>query len=481
MICKIQPPNPDINNAVSYNEKKANGVEGIREHREDPDLKGIEDGRILATRNVPVGSTLVAEFSRLKLENIKKSKGPVVRNTAFHMSVNPSETDRHLSEKEAVALIDELMDRLGYREQPYRIYEHTDTGRLHYHVVSCRIGKDARKINDSFEWLRLRTHLREMSAKYGFEIILSDFEEERDRKERASMGMPEEPIEKIVQKTGGRSAGPEPEEKKQKTAVRAFNRRSETPVTEQLNEICEDALKWNFTTFEQLQALLIRRYNTLIEIEDDGSEDGRIVVFGADGKGLPVTPPLREAEIGVELMRRIKDKCENTKMSFRKEQRKRLETLAAAAAAAAETYEDFCAIMEKKGAYVVVSWTKDGKPFGLTYLDRATKCAWKGSETTRDLSWLKQTAEQKGWTITPDKFQETVEKRNRMPSRRTAVRTKRKTTVGRDPSGQGGERRRGGIHIPGAHHKESTARAGDGKRDSIWKDETDRLEDEMNL
>ena len=112
-------------------------------------------------------------------------------------------------------------------------------------------------------------------------------------------------------------------------------------------------------------------------------------------------------------------------MSARKEQRKRLETLAAAAAAKAQSYEEFRAIMATKGTYVVLSWTRTGEPFGVTYLDRATRCAWKGSETGTDFKWLKTVVEKKGWTLTRDSHQATVEKHSRMPSRKARLSVRR--------------------------------------------------------
>ena len=109
MICEIQPPNPNIANAVDYNERKMSGRD-VRDHERDASLGDIEDGYVLATRNVPEGTTLLEEFHRLKLVGLKSGKrGPNTKNTTFHMSVNPSATDRPLSDREAVELIDEIM------------------------------------------------------------------------------------------------------------------------------------------------------------------------------------------------------------------------------------------------------------------------------------------------------------------------------------------------------------------------------------
>lgn len=410
MICKIQPPNPDVESAVKYNERKMNSAEGIRDHETAPELRGIEDGHILATRNVPEGSTLIDEFRRLKTLSMRERKsGPAIRNTSFHMSVNPSETDTPLDEATAVKLIDEIMTGLGYKDQPYRIYKHTDIARTHYHVVSTRIGQDGKRVNADWERLKLRDILKGLSERYGFSVVLS----EDEMMEEIRKGMREErKISEAKERKG--PARPDPEKRK---PVPPFSKRRDTPVREQMREAIEDSMSWSLTTFEQYQALMLRRYRLLVEIERDGDGE-RLKVSGTDAKGNPITPLLSEDEIGVGLLRWLRDKTENERMGKRRSQRDRLERLAEAATEAAGSYGEFVKIMEEKGVYTVISWTRDGEPFGVTWLDRATRCAWKGSETARDLAWLKETAKEKGWTIEEGRMESVARRRSEAPSRK---------------------------------------------------------------
>lgn len=480
MIFKIHQSSSDVNAAIRYNEKKMDGEEGIRPEG-DAETEAIENGHILVTRNLAEGTSLADEFEKRKFESIKKRTRGQITNVSFHMSVNPSETDRPLSEKETVSLIDEVMNELGYGTQPYRIYEHTDIERKHYHVVSCRIDENGKKINADFEILRLRKILLSLQDKYGFSVVLNDYEKNEMRIREQEGQLKSEKAQKAIREKP--AAKKEKAAGKEKKIVYPFSRNSSEPVTEQMKNIIEDSLNnWYFSTFEQYQALLLRRYNLLLFLQ---SENDKLVINGTDRDGNKITPPVNEDILGTDLINRLNEKIARENMRNRIEQRKRLEKLAVASAGLGKSYEDFKRLMEAKGVYVVISWTESGDPFGVTYIDRATHCIFKGSETAASLSWLKEKCKEKGWTMTKDKQQLQLEKSNmgagkrnisqvekahdKKPEAGETLSNSQKRTGGRKPGRLKDE------HVGRVGYQEgSSKQAGDGHDDDIWNNDDDK-------
>lgn len=388
MILEIEPPHGNTAGPLAYNEGKARTrqeppvMDTTSEREEDIRMKGYA----VATENVPEGKTLEGEFDRLRqLGRVRRTRKAITLES-FHMSVNPSDSDRKLTDAEAVAFIGEMMQRLGYGDSPYRIYRHQDIAREHFHVVSTRIGQDGRKINDSHERYQLHTVLKELAPKYGFSVeethmdrVDKAIKSKKDRKDR------KESAEKKERKEGG------------KTVVPPFSRKSDTPVMEQIRSAHEAVMQWHFSTFEQYRILMRTRYNIDVEFLDATPDrpSETILYSGLDDGVARVTPGLSHMELGIDADD-LASLYGDERMSARKAQKTRLEKAVRESMDAADSYLAFHAELKKRGVAMYVSWTKDGQPFGVTYLDYATKCIWKGSETATDFGWLRQSFRSRG-------------------------------------------------------------------------------------
>lgn len=443
MVCKIQPPNPSVGAAVRYNEKKMYEEElelseKIKEaekkgEMEKEAIKDFENGSILATRGVPEGMSFMDAINeRTEISRQQTHKGPNLQNYTFHMSVNPSAEDNPLSDDEVVSFIDDLMKELGYGNQPYRIYKHTDIERIHYHVVSTRADENGKKINDSFEGYRLYGAMRRLEEKYGYKVP-DGYEKKRQKagkKEEKTEAKTEEapaaskPVAEKAEKS------PEKEKNVRETKrVPRFNKNDAKQFRDQIKECMDDAISWEFTTFEQLQHLLLKRHNILIEKQKDRNNHDFLLMFGTDRNGKPVMQPISDKTLGTSYLSQIEEKGSKVKMSEKVAQKKRLEGIAKGAASLADSWTKFNELLERKGISLAVSFTEAGDPFGLTWTDRGTRCIWKGSETGTDLGWLNAVCKDKGWVPAKTPVQTAIEQRSRTATPDTERATRRKAAA----------------------------------------------------
>ncbi|MBW7674242.1 conjugal transfer protein MobB [Chryseobacterium chendengshani] len=90
------------------------------------------------------------------------------RNTekhTLHISLNPDPKDKVYDEqyKEMAQL---YMNKMGYGDQPFVVFKHTDIDRSHIHIVSVCVDEEGKKISDQFEKVRSMKVCRELEKKF---------------------------------------------------------------------------------------------------------------------------------------------------------------------------------------------------------------------------------------------------------------------------------------------------------------------------
>lgn len=152
MVIKIHQV-ASTENALMYNEKKVK--EGVATFFD-------------SKNTLSANPFMYNENHRLKNLLDIETRNPRVKNKCLHISFNPS-TEDYLKLNDTIIRqeIHNMMQHMGYGNQPYFVYKHKDLERVHFHVVSTRIDlQTGRKIKDNYEQRKMQQFIKELEQKY---------------------------------------------------------------------------------------------------------------------------------------------------------------------------------------------------------------------------------------------------------------------------------------------------------------------------
>ena len=332
MIVEIEKPRSSVEPTLDYNEGKV--------------LRGVAELVGYANMDDISKEGIYALFSSYENGNCYPTG-----ERSFHASVNPSEKDT-CSQDEVLSFIAGLMEHLGYGRQPYLVYRHFDIEREHYHVVSVRIRRDGRKINNYYEKRRATAYMRAVAPRFGFSMA----------------------------EKGARvkEAGDLCREEDAKTSFRFDPRKSVTP---QMNSLFSRALGYDFDSFAQLSCIL-EDFGLKASLVRTGSAP-TVSLQGLDRKGKIATEVFTERDLGMPLYEMCQAAAERNSHGHRHRYREkeRVRGLVHFAFGMARSEGHFENILRGKGIHVHLSRTREsGDVFGMTFVDHATRTVFKASE-----------------------------------------------------------------------------------------------------
>ncbi|MDM1048212.1 MULTISPECIES: conjugal transfer protein MobB [Bacteroidota] len=149
MIAKIGRSR-NLYGALAYNQLKVENENGLI----------LFANKIIETANGHYSVAQLAQsFAPYLIANRNTEKHTV------HISLNPNPKDK-VSDDKFREMAEEYMREMGYGEQPFVVFKHTDIDRSHIHIVSVCVDEEGKKISDKFEKMRSMNVCRELERKY---------------------------------------------------------------------------------------------------------------------------------------------------------------------------------------------------------------------------------------------------------------------------------------------------------------------------
>ncbi|MFC2372694.1 conjugal transfer protein MobB [Segatella oris] len=266
------------------------------------------------------------------------------KKTVFHCSLNPH-PDEKLSDETLTQIAKEYMEALGYGNQPYIVFKHSDIAREHIHIVSLRVDSRGQKINDKFEKRRSKQITDALERKYN--LI---------------------PSSKVTEKAVAETP---------KVDIGKGN------IKEQVASVVRMVLKhYKFCSLGELNAIL-SKYNLAVEevkTEFRGKKYDGLVYVPTDDKSNKVSTPIHASDIGrgagyTAVQNRMQKSRQAVKPLVPTIRGKVLQTMRTSP----KTEEELRQRLKGQGLRVVIRRNESGRMYGVTFIDDKEGIALNGS------------------------------------------------------------------------------------------------------
>lgn len=278
------------------------------------------------------------------------------RNTekhTLHISLNPDPNDK-VSDDKFREMAEQYMREMGYGEQPFVVFKHTDIDRSHIHIVSVCVDEQGKKISDKFEKMRSMNVCRELERKYG---LIPATDKERNQ------------TDKIFRPVDYRAGD----------------------VKSQIASVVRHLPNYyQYQTLGEYNALLSLFNITAEKIEGElqGKMQQGLLYIPLNEKGERAGHPFKASlfgkSAGLPALELHFAKCKTALKDIPTKQ-----TLKSAVTIALKTTSDekeFKKQLAEQGINVVVRRNDTGRIYGITFIDHNSKAVWNGSRLATELS-----------------------------------------------------------------------------------------------
>jgi hypothetical protein len=328
--------------------KVANSVHRIFNYNENKVRVGVAE--CIRAENYPLEAEEMSLKMKLNFLLKRMELNENVKRNSLHVSLNfdPSETD--LSVEKLIEISKVYMQKLGFGDQPYLVYQHHDAGHPHLHVVTTNIKADGSRIDLHHLGIRMSEPARKAIEKE-FGLVVA----EAQKKQNSQLN--------------------------QVSVSKALYGKSQTKMA--IQNVLEAVLnQYRYTSLPELNAVL-KQYNVIAE---RGNDDSRVYqhngllyrILNADGNpvGVPIKASLFFNNPTLKSLQEKFKENEANRMPHKSRVKNAIDMFLTGKKT---TLQDLIIALEKQGIHVAPRQNDTGLIYGITYVDHQTKCVFNGS------------------------------------------------------------------------------------------------------
>ena len=313
-----------------------------------------ESGQILFANKIietPSGHYSVAQLSQSFTPYLIANRN--TEKHTLHISLNPDPKD-NVSDEKFRELAEQYMREMGYGEQPFVVFKHTDIDRTHIHIVSVCVNEEGKKISDKFEKRRSMNVCRELERQHGL-VSATDKEHKQNDKIFSPVNYQKGDVKSQI-----------------------------ASVVRHLPNY------YQYQTLGEYNALLSLFNITTEKVEDElqGKSQQGLLYIPLNEKGERAGHPFKASlfgkSAGLPTLELHFAKCKEALKDHPTKP-----TIKAAITIALKTTSDeqaFKKQLTEQGINVVVRRNDTGRIYGITFIDHNSKAVWNGSRLGTELS-----------------------------------------------------------------------------------------------
>jgi hypothetical protein len=281
-----------------------------------------------------------------------------VKRNSVHISLNFDPSETHLGKEKLMQIANVYMQKLGFGEQPYLVYQHHDAGHPHIHVVTTNIQPDGKRIDLHHLGIRKSEPARKEIEKM-FGLVVADA---HARREAFRLN----PVD--VRK------------------VQYGRTETKRAITNVLDAVLD---KYKYTSLPELNAVL-KQCNIMA---DRGSQESRIFQGGGlvyrilDEDGKPIGVPIKASDFYNKPTLKFLEEKYSSNDAQRQPFKARVKTeIDRSFIGKTPTLDELVLQLQKKGIHIAFRRSDTGLIYGITYVDHQTKCVFNGSALGKQYS-----------------------------------------------------------------------------------------------
>ncbi len=330
-----------LRNALHYNENKLK--------------RGVAN--FIHSGNYPKDTELLGFSDKIKRLERLTALNQQTKINSVHISLNFDVTEKFDTEK-LKEITDVYMQKIGFGEQPYLVYQHNDAGHPHIHIVTTNIKSDGRRIG-------LHNLARNESMKASKEIEKEFHLVQADKKHRLNYELKPVNVQKVQY-------------------GKAETKRAITNVLDHVLGV------YKYASLAELNAVL-QQYNI---IADRGNENSRIYLSRGlvyrvlDANKQKVGVPIKASLIyNKPTLKNIEANFERNETERQRHKQRVINAIDLSLLKGSnKSLQELMKALQKENIIVILRQNDKGIIYGITYVDHKTKCVFNGSHLGKQYS-----------------------------------------------------------------------------------------------